>query len=68
MTINTSEKWKSKTLLFIISQCITLFGSSLVQFAIIWYVTFETSSGIWMTVLTLCSYLPQMLISFFAGV
>lgn len=68
MTINTSEKWKSKTLLFIISQCITLFGSSLVQFAMIWYVTFETSSGIWMTVLTLCSYLPQMLISFFAGV
>lgn len=68
MTGKTSGKWKSKTSLFLISQCITLFGSSLVQFAIIWYVTFQTSSGVWMTILTLCSYLPQMLISFFAGV
>lgn len=41
------KKWKSKTLLFLISQCITLFGSMLVQMAVVWYVTLQTSSGIW---------------------
>lgn len=61
-------KWKSRTLLFLISQCITLFGSTLVQMAIVWYVTFQTSSGAWVAAFTVCSYLPQFLISFVAGV
>ena len=61
-------KWKSQTMLFLISQCITLFGSTLVQMAIVWYVTIQTSSGVWVTAFTVCSYLPQFLISFIAGV
>ena len=60
--------WKRKTILFLISQCITLFGSMIVQMSIIWYVTLKTSSGGWVAVFTICSYLPQFLISFFAGV
>lgn len=62
------NKWKSRTLLFLISQSITLFGSTLVQMAIVWYVTFQTSSGAWVAAFTVCSYLPQFLISFVAGV
>ena len=31
--------WKRRTPLFLISQCITLFGSTLVQMAVVWYVT-----------------------------
>lgn len=54
--------------LFLASQGVTLFGSSVVQFAIIWYVTMQTSSGVWVSVLTLAAYLPQFLISFFSGV
>lgn len=61
-------KWKSKAMLFLISQCITLFGSTLVQMAIVWYVTIQTSSGVWVAAFTVCSYLPQFLISFAAGV
>ena len=61
-------QWKKRTIAFLISQAVTLFGSSLVQMAIIWYVTLQTSSGIWVTILTLCSFIPQMIISFFAGV
>lgn len=61
-------KWKSRTILFLISQCITLFGSTLVQMAIVWYVTIQTSSGVWVAAFTICSYLPQFLISFVAGV
>ena len=60
--------WKRKTILFLISQCITLFGSMIVQMSIIWYVTLITSSGGWVAAFTICSYLPQFLISFFAGV
>ena len=60
--------WKRKTILFLISQCITLFGSMIVQMSIIWYVTIKTSSGGWVAAFTICSYLPQFLISFFAGV
>lgn len=56
--------WKRRTLLFLISQCITLFGSTLVQMAVVWYVTLRTSSGAWAAAFTVCSYLPQFLVSF----
>ena len=64
----TQNNWTRKTILFLASQCITLFGSMIVQMAIIWYVTLETSSGGWVAAFTICAYLPQFLISFFAGV
>lgn len=60
--------WKKNTALFLTSQAITMFGSSLVQFAIIWYVAKETRSGIMVTLMTICGFLPQVLISIFAGV
>ncbi len=60
--------WKGRTLLFLISQCITLFGSTLVQMAIVWYVTLNTSSGAWVAAFSVCSYLPQFLVSFLGGV
>lgn len=61
-------QWKKKTITFLISQGVTLFGSSLVQFAIVWYMTLKTSSGVWVSALTICSFVPQFLISFFSGV
>lgn len=64
MIIEEQINWKSKTLLFLISQGITLFGSTLVQMAIVWYVTLNTSSGAWVAAFSICSYLPQFLISF----
>ncbi|MDO4540745.1 MAG: MFS transporter [Syntrophomonadaceae bacterium] len=60
--------WKQKTVLFLISQGVTLFGSSLVQFALMWFVILKTSSGIWVSALTICAFVPQFLISFLAGV
>lgn len=59
--------WKRRTTLFFISQGVTLFGSMLVQFAIVWYVTLKTTSGAWVAALTVCSFLPQTLISFISG-
>jgi len=60
--------WKKRTTVFLVSQGISLFGSSMVNFAIVWYVTLETSSGIMMTVTILTSFLPQIIISLFSGV
>lgn len=60
--------WEKRIILFLISQCITLFGSTLVQMSIIWYVTMNTSSGTWVAAFTICAYLPQFLISFIGGV
>ena len=65
---NAQTPWKQRTLLFLISQSVTLFGSTLVQMAIVWYVTLKTSSGAWVAAFTVCSYLPQFLISFVGGV
>ena len=62
------EKWKRKTIVFLASQCVTLFGSSIVQFAVVWYVTLKTSSGTLVSALTICAFVPQMLISFISGV
>ncbi|MFE5321687.1 MFS transporter [Paenibacillus sp. NPDC056579] len=63
-----SDNWKKKISLFLIAQTVSLFGSSLVQYAIIWYITLSTSSGAMMTISTLCGFLPQIAISLFAGV
>ena len=60
--------WKRKTILFLVSQSITLFGSTLVQMAIVWYATLRTSSGTWVALFSVCSYLPQFLISYLGGV
>lgn len=62
------KKGYSKAALFLFSQAITLLGSSIVQFALIWYVTLETSSGGWVALLSAAAYIPQFLISFFSGV
>ena len=68
MIEQTKNNWKRNTILFLFSQCITLFGSMIVQMSIIWYVTLKTSSGAWVAAFTICSYLPQFLISFLGGV
>lgn len=64
----TRLSWQCRTLLFLLSQCITLFGSTLVQMAIVWYVTLQTASGLWLAAFSVCSYLPQFMISFIGGV
>lgn len=48
-------------------QAISLLGSSLVQFALIWYVTKETGSATMLAMVTLAALLPQVLLGPFAG-
>lgn len=60
--------WKSSITRFLSAQTISLLGSSIVQYAIIWYITLTTSSGQMLMISTLCGFLPQIFISLFAGV
>ena len=57
-----------KAIPFFISQAITLFGSQIVAFAIVWYITLETSSGFWVAMFSICSFVPQFFMSFVGGV
>lgn len=62
------ENWKKNISIFMATQALSLFGSSLVQYAITWYITLETKSGIYMTVSIICGFLPTFFLSPFAGV
>lgn len=62
------KNWIKNTAVFLISQCLSLFGSSLVQYAITWHVTLETKSGFYATLMIICGFLPTLLLSPFAGV
>lgn len=62
------SNWKKNTALFLTSQTISLFGSSLVQYAILWYITLNTQSGLMMTLSIICGFVPTFLLSPFAGV
>jgi len=64
----TKDKWNRNIVLFLISQTVTLFGSYLVQYAILWHITLRTQSGIMMTIAIICGFLPTFFISPFAGV
>jgi len=57
-----------KVALFLLSQNISLFGSSVVGFAIIWHITLETSSGLWLMLSTICAMFPQVIVSLWGGV
>lgn len=63
-----NKDWQKKIILFLASQTFSLFGSSLVQYAIMWYITLTTQSGVMMTIAIVCGFLPTFFLSPFAGV
>ena len=66
--MDMNKDWKKDITLFLLSQTISLFGSSLVQYAIMWYITIKTQSGVMMTISIICGFLPTLFLSPFAGV
>ena len=60
--------WEKNVILFLISQTISLFGSSLVLYALMWYITLNTKSGVMMTIYIISGFLPTFFLSPFAGV
>lgn len=62
------RSWVRLTALFLGGQAVSLFGSGLVQYALLWYVTLGTLSGSMMMVATLVGFIPMMLLAPFGGV
>lgn len=60
--------WKRNIALFVSGQTVSLFGSMLVQYAVMWYVTLETKSGLAVALYAIAAFLPQGIVSIFAGV
>ena len=63
-----NNSWKKNVILFLTTQTISLLGSSLVQYAIMWYITLQTQSGTAMTNIYNLWVLPTLFLSPFAGV
>ena len=63
----TDTNWKARFFTIWSGQAISLFGSRLVQFALIWWLTRETGSATVLAIATLIGLLPQVIIGPFAG-
>jgi len=62
------QPWKRNVTLFLSGQTVSLFGSMIVQYAVMWWVTFETRSGLAVALYAVAAFLPQGIVSIFGGV
>lgn len=62
------QPWKRNVTLFLSGQTVSLFGSMIVQYAVMWWVTFETRSGLAVALYAVAAFLPQGVVSIFGGV
>lgn len=62
------ENWQQRIGLLLSSQTVSMFGSMVSGFAVVWYITLRTGSGLWVTYATLANTIPSVVISLWAGV
>jgi len=62
-SVNDGRKWKGHFFSIWTGQAISLLGSELVSFALIWYLTIETKSATVLAVSTLVAMLPRIILS-----
>ena len=60
--------WKKRVAIFMTGQTVSMFGSFLVQYAIMWHLTLTTKSGLVLALAAIFGFLPQAIVSIFAGV
>ena len=73
MTVNSSNEIDDKSnlrgyLFFWIGQLVSIFGSSVVQFVIAWWLTVRTESALVLSLANVAGFLPIILFSPLAGV
>ncbi len=66
-TANSNPRWARRFFTIWTGQAFSLFGSQLVQFALVWWLTSTTKSATILATATLFAILPQVVISPFAG-
>ncbi len=64
---NPNKKWAVRFFTLWTGQALSLLGSQLVQFAIIWYLTQRTNSATTLAIASMMGLLPQVLLSPFIG-
>jgi DHA3 family macrolide efflux protein-like MFS transporter len=62
-----AAQWKKPFFTFWVSQAFSLFGSSLVQFALVWWLTKTTGSASILATASAVAVLPEIIVSPFAG-
>src|SRR5215211_856051 len=62
-----NHNWAIRFIPLWVGQALSLLGSQLVQFAIIWYLTQETNSATTLAIASMMGLLPQVLFSPFIG-
>ncbi len=60
--------WKQRVAVFLVGQTVSTFGSLLVQYALLWHLTLTTKSGVVLALAAVFGFLPQAIVSIFAGV
>jgi DHA3 family macrolide efflux protein-like MFS transporter len=69
-TVSAQEfqaNWKPRFFTIFAGQSLSLFGSALVQFALVWYLTRQTGSATILATATLIAILPQIVLGPFVG-
>lgn len=61
------KSWKTKFILLGIGQAVSILTSSILQMAIVWYLTQRTGSAAVITLSTLSGYLPRAILGMFTG-
>lgn len=62
------KSWKKNIILFLFSQNISLFGSSLVYYSIMWHIAIGTKSSVMLAFMSIIGAIPLLLVLPFAGV
>ncbi|MEA5015197.1 MAG: MFS transporter [Candidatus Limiplasma sp.] len=62
------KQWKKQFAVIYTGQAFSILGSAAAQFAVIWWLTVQTESALTLTIASVVSFLPNMLIGPFAGV
>lgn len=57
----------ARFLLFLIPQSLSLFGSSVLQFVLIWTLVYRYGSGLMLFLATMAGFIPQLISSYFIG-
>lgn len=65
--MTNAENWKSTFLRFWLTQALSLFGSGLASFSVVWWITEKTGSSVILATVSLATLLPGIIIAPIAG-
>ncbi|OPY31915.1 MAG: enterobactin exporter EntS [Methanomassiliicoccales archaeon PtaU1.Bin124] len=65
--VTGNEAWLKRFLFIFSGQALSIVGSAIVQFAVIWYLTITTGSATVLAIAGICGFLPQVILTPIAG-